>query len=108
VTSTFAGASAKEIRAAIDDIARAIKAIRGLDEMPSREVAMRHMIQFLDGLMDQLVAAGVCPERPELRGDQQLGLYPCPFCSCMVLAGEPHSPHDQGCALGLDGFGIWR
>lgn len=43
-----------------------------------------------------------CPERPELLAGQPIGQYHCPSCGCMVVAGIPHLPHDDGCWLGLD------
>lgn len=42
----------------------------------------------------------VCRERPELLAGRPVGQYHCPQCGCMVLAGMPHLPHDQGCAYG--------
>lgn len=40
-----------------------------------------------------------CPERPELLDGVPMGQYHCGACLCMVVAGVPHPPHDEGCAL---------
>lgn len=45
---------------------------------------------------------GMCPERPELLAGAPIGMYHCPACGCMVLAGIPHVPHDIGCWLSLE------
>jgi NTP pyrophosphatase (non-canonical NTP hydrolase) len=44
-----------------------------------------------------------CPEDPRQYEGQPIGMYHCGSCGCMVVAGLPHGPHDDGCWLGLDG-----
>jgi NTP pyrophosphatase (non-canonical NTP hydrolase) len=44
-----------------------------------------------------------CPEDPRRLEGQPIGMYHCPSCGCMVIAGMDHGPHDDGCWLGLDG-----
>lgn len=46
--------------------------------------------------------AGTCPEDPEMQRHAPIGMYHCPWCGCMVIAGRPHTAHDDGCFLGLD------
>lgn len=51
-----------------------------------------------------LVTDGViweCPEDPEKLVDQPIGMYHCPWCGCMQVAGLPHM-HEIHCYLGLD------
>lgn len=43
-----------------------------------------------------------CPEDPRRLRGQPIGMYHCRICGCMVLAGIEHTPHDEGCMLGLD------
>lgn len=33
-----------------------------------------------------------CTERPELMGNAPIGMYHCPDCGAMLLAGVPHPP----------------
>lgn len=33
-----------------------------------------------------------CAERPELLAETPIGMYHCPDCGAMVLAGLPHPP----------------
>lgn len=41
-----------------------------------------------------------CPEKPELLAGAPLGMYHCPECGCMVLAGLPHDGfHTESCWL---------
>lgn len=39
----------------------------------------------------------VCPEKPYLLDGFPIGMYHCPVCSCMVLAGMEHAAHDPEC-----------
>jgi hypothetical protein len=39
-----------------------------------------------------------CPEQPMLLAGQPIGMYHCPDCGCMLIAGMPHIPPD-----GVDG-----
>ena len=45
------------------------------------------------------VFPATCAERPELLVDAPIGMYHCPDCGAMVLAGVPHPPL---CRLCLD------
>lgn len=36
-----------------------------------------------------------CPEDPEKLRGQPIGMYHCPFCGDMQLAGMPHLPPDS-------------
>lgn len=57
-----------------------------------------------DGLMcgrcyekvDELLPAN-CMEKPELLAGAPLGMYHCPDCGAMVLAGIPHPPLCKMC-----------
>jgi hypothetical protein len=42
-----------------------------------------------------------CPESPERLKGAPLGMYHCPWCGCMQVAGMPHFPHEYHCWLGL-------
>jgi hypothetical protein len=42
-----------------------------------------------------------CPEDPVTLLGAPLGMYHCPWCGCMQLAGTPHSDWDPHCWLGL-------
>lgn len=42
-----------------------------------------------------------CPESPERLAGMPLGMYHCPHCGCMQLAGIEHLPHELSCWLGL-------
>ncbi len=63
----------------------------------------RLVIGRLDDLLKSLTAIirMRCPERPERLGGAPLDMYRCSYCGCMVAAGVPHTPHDDGCWLGL-------
>jgi len=37
-----------------------------------------------------IVSAARCPEQPESRSHTGVGLYPCPDCGAMLLAGMSH------------------
>ena len=43
----------------------------------------------------------VCPEDPRKLSGAPLGMYHCPDCLCMVVAGLPHGSHELYCRLGL-------
>lgn len=38
-----------------------------------------------------------CAEKPETRVNSPLGMYHCPDCDSMVLAGVPHPPLCASC-----------
>lgn len=38
-----------------------------------------------------------CPERPERLRGAPIGMYHCPYCGAMVLAGLPHPPLCGAC-----------
>jgi hypothetical protein len=38
-----------------------------------------------------------CAEKPELPAGQPLGMYHCPDCGAMVVAGVPHPPMCERC-----------
>jgi hypothetical protein len=42
-----------------------------------------------------------CPEDPARLRGLPLGMYHCPHCGCMVIAGMEGHPHDVHCWLGL-------
>lgn len=42
-----------------------------------------------------------CLENPERLAGAPIGMYHCPWCGCMQLAGTPHTPHEIHCVLGL-------
>ena len=42
-----------------------------------------------------------CPEHPEHLLGAPIGMYHCPFCGCMQLAGYRHFPHEVDCWMGL-------
>lgn len=42
-----------------------------------------------------------CPERPEVWLGSPMGMYHCPHCGCMVIAGFEVHPHEFECWLGL-------
>ena len=46
--------------------------------------------------VEELVSSG-CSEKPELLVGQPLGMYHCPDCGAMVLAGIPHPPVCKKC-----------
>ena len=48
------------------------------------------------GEVEELVSSG-CSEKPELLAGQPLGMYHCPDCGTMVLAGIPHPPVCKRC-----------
>ncbi len=51
-----------------------------------------------------LVTDGIlweCPEDPKALVGQPIGMYHCPWCGCMQLAGLAHI-HEVHCWLGLD------
>jgi hypothetical protein len=41
-----------------------------------------------------------CPEDPVKLKGAPIGMYHCPWCGCMQLAGLPHI-HEEECGLGL-------
>lgn len=51
--------------------------------------------------------AGACPEQPEAMHGRPIGMYHCPSCGCMVVAGMRRHPHDDDCWLGLNDEDIW-
>lgn len=60
-------------------------------------------IEFLDGfaLVDERIIR--CSEDPRKLAGQPIGMYHCPGCGCMLVAGLPHLAHDlEGCWLLLD------
>ena len=63
------------------------------------------MIQSLTADMEiGLVTDGIlwdCPEDPEQLVGAPIGMYHCPWCGCMQIAGFPHI-HEVECYLGLD------
>ncbi len=65
----------------------------------------RRVREGLDDLVEQLKAiiGKRCPEEPEQLRGAPIGQYHCGRCGCMVLAAVPHTPHDRGCWLGLEG-----
>lgn len=42
-----------------------------------------------------------CPEDPERLAGAPIGMYHCPWCGCMQVAGWEHLPHEEFCLLGL-------
>lgn len=44
-----------------------------------------------------------CPEDPRRLAGYPIGMYHCPHCMCMVIAGLDHH-HEFGCWLGLADF----
>lgn len=56
----------------------------------------------MDTGLDHGPAYSVCPEDPRRLAGAPIGMYHCPWCGCMVLAGLEHVPHDDGCWLALD------
>lgn len=45
-----------------------------------------------------------CQEDPEKLAGQPIGMYHCPDCGCMVLAGMKHGPHEEDvCQLRIVG-----
>jgi len=59
------------------------------------------MREFAPGL-DHGPAYSVCPEDPRRLRGAPIGMYHCPACGCMVVAGMAHWPHDEGCLLALN------
>ena len=49
--------------------------------------------------VDELVAAP-CAEKPEALAGAPIGMYHCPDCGAMVLAGVPHPDLCKRCAEG--------
>lgn len=47
-----------------------------------------------------------CPEDPERLKGIPIGMYHCPWCGCMQIAGLPHI-HEELCLLGLGQLGEW-
>ena len=43
-----------------------------------------------DEELDALVKAGKCPYEPQQHIGQPIGMYHCPVCGEMVVAGFPH------------------
>lgn len=43
-----------------------------------------------DGELETLIAADECPYEPEQYLGAAIGMYHCPICSDMVVAGVPH------------------
>lgn len=62
------------------------------------------VLSALENLRGDLEAIinGRCPHRPETRLGQPVGMYHCPECWCMVVAGVAVHPHDDGCRYGLN------
>lgn len=52
--------------------------------------------------MADLETTTVCPEHSEDLVGAPMGMYHCPACGCMTVAGLPHFPHTVGCDLGLE------
>lgn len=77
------------------------------DVIPEEEVCPVHCMarDFCSGIDHHGLEP--CPERPEALRGAPIGQYHCPHCGCMVIAGMPHAPHDDGCALGLDVPSFW-
>lgn len=46
--------------------------------------------------VDELFPAN-CQEKPELLAGQPIGMYHCPDCGAMVIAGVPHFPLCKRC-----------
>lgn len=42
-----------------------------------------------------------CPENPARLRGLPIGMYHCPFCGCMTIAGIDAHPHELGCLVGL-------
>lgn len=42
-----------------------------------------------------------CPENPKRLLGMPIGMYHCPSCGCMAIAGIDGHPHDLFCWLGL-------
>lgn len=42
-----------------------------------------------------------CPEDPARLRGMPIGMYHCPQCGCMVIAGLDGHPHEECCFLGL-------
>ncbi len=42
-----------------------------------------------------------CPEEPGCLLGMPIGMYHCPSCGCMVVAGFVFHPHEEVCWLGL-------
>ena len=59
--------------------------------------------EAITGLMEDLQAVlnGACPHDPRERRGEAIGMYHCPLCGCMVLAGVETHPHQGGCRFGL-------
>lgn len=44
-----------------------------------------------------------CTHDPQIMLGKPIGMYHCPVCGCMVLAGIPHTAHTEGCWLTDEG-----
>ncbi len=56
--------------------------------------ASRDVIPIVPHVVDD--SWPVCPHDPEVT-NHVVGMYECPHCGCMVMAGMPHVAHDEDC-----------
>jgi len=87
------------------------EALESVKELPDYEdlfALVSPLTMLLDSAIRKQVASlrdsgyEPCPENPMRFLYAPLGMYHCPACGCMVMAGMPHTPHDYGCWLGLE------
>lgn len=61
---------------------------------PENQLAYGSMVQRCNALtqaeVDALIALDACPYEPEWLVGVPLGMFHCPLCGDMVLAGVPH------------------